>query len=247
MPRYRLLIEYDGSRFSGWQSQANAPSVQGAIEDAVEAFAGERAVLFGAGRTDTGVHATGQVAHLDLAKDWPEKTVREALNAYLVKAGVAILSAEVADPEFHARFSAVGRRYLYRILNRLAPPALDRGRVFWVRKRLDAEAMDEAARRLVGHHDFTTFRDAQCQAKSPVKSLDVARVWREGDEVRLEFAARSFLHRQVRSMTGSLCEVGLGKWTPDDLEAALRAADRKRCGPVAPPQGLYLTQVVYPS
>ena len=246
MPRYRLLIEYDGARFSGWQAQANAPSVQGAIEDAVEAFSGQRAVLFGAGRTDTGVHATGQVAHIDLSKGWPERTVREALNAYLVKSGIAILAAELANEEFHARFSAIGRRYLYRILNRQAPPALDRGRVFWVRKPLDAEAMNEAARRLIGHHDFTTFRDAQCQAKSPVKSLDEARVWREGDEVGLEFAARSFLHRQVRSMTGSLCEVGLGKWTPDDLEAALKAADRARCGPVAPPQGLYLVRVVYP-
>jgi tRNA pseudouridine38-40 synthase len=246
MPRYRLLIEYDGGPFRGWQSQANAPSVQAALQDAIEAFSGQKVVVHGAGRTDTGVHATGQVAHIDLDKDWPIKTVREALNAYLVRAGVAVREATLADPEFHARFSAVGRRYLYRVLNRLAPPALDRGRVFWVRKPLDAEAMHAAAQHLVGHHDFTTFRDAQCQAASPVKSLNLARVWREGEEVRLEFAARSFLHRQVRSMTGTLCEVGLGKWSPEDVRDALAAADRRRCGPVAPPQGLYLTEVVYP-
>jgi tRNA pseudouridine38-40 synthase len=245
MPRYRLLIEYDGGPFRGWQSQANLPSVQDAIQDAIEGFCGERVVVNGAGRTDTGVHATGQVAHIDLVRDWPAKTVREAINAHLSPLPVVVLEAQVAAPDFHARFSATGRRYLFRLLNRRAPPGLERGRVFWIRKPLDADAMHEAAQVLVGHHDFTTFRDAQCQAASPVKTLDVARVTRDGEEVRLEFAARSFLHRQVRSMTGTLAEVGIGKCSVGDVRAALEAADRSRCGPVAPPQGLYLTGVEY--
>lgn len=245
MPRYRLLIEYDGGPFRGWQSQANGPSVQVALQQAIEAFSGEAVTVSGAGRTDTGVHALGQVAHFDLEREWPTKTVREAMNAHLSPHAVVVLAAEEAAPDFHARFSATGRRYLYRILNRQAPPGLDRGRVFWVRKPLDAEAMHAAAQALVGHHDFTTFRDAQCQAKSPVKTLDVASVDRRGDEVHLEFAARSFLHRQVRSMTGTLCEVGLGKWSAADVRSALEAADRSRCGPVAPPQGLYLVSVNY--
>ena len=245
MPRYRLLIEYDGGPFKGWQSQANGASVQTALQEAVEAFSGQRVQVYGAGRTDTGVHATGQVAHIDLEKDWPARTVREAINAGLTRLPVVVVEAEVADPDFHARFSALGRRYLYRLLNREAAPALDRGRVFWVRKPLDAEAMHQAAQALVGLHDFTTFRDAQCQAKSPVKTLDLARVWREGEEVRLEFAARSFLHRQVRSMTGTLVQVGLGRWKVGDVADALVAADRTRCGTVAPPQGLYLTKVEY--
>jgi len=245
VPRYRLLIEYDGGPFKGWQSQANGASVQTALQEAVEAFSGQKVQVYGAGRTDTGVHATGQVAHLDLDKDWPARTVREAINAGLTRLPVVVVEAEVADPDFHARFSALGRRYLYRLLNREAAPALDRGRVFWVRKPLDAEAMHQAAQALVGLHDFTTFRDAQCQAKSPVKTLDLARVWREGEEVRLEFAARSFLHRQVRSMTGTLVQVGLGRWKVGDVADALAAADRTRCGTVAPPQGLYLTKVEY--
>lgn len=245
MPRYRLLIEYDGGPFKGWQSQANGASVQTALQEAVEAFSGQKVQVYGAGRTDTGVHATGQVAHVDLEKDWPARTVREAINAGLTRLPVVVVEAEVADPDFHARFSAVGRRYLYRLLNREAAPALDRGRVFWVRKPLDAEAMHQAAQALVGLHDFTTFRDAQCQAKSPVKTLDLARVWREDEEVRLEFAARSFLHRQVRSMTGTLVQVGLGRWKVGDVADALAAADRTRCGTVAPPQGLYLTKVEY--
>lgn len=245
MPRYRLLIEYDGGPFKGWQSQANGASVQSALQEAVEAFSGQRVQVHGAGRTDTGVHATGQVAHIDLEKDWPARTVREAINAGLARLPVVVVEAEAADPDFHARFSAIGRRYLYRLLNRKAAPALDRGRVFWVRKPLDAEAMHTAAQALVGLHDFTTFRDAQCQAKSPVKTLDLARVWREGEEVRLEFAARSFLHRQVRSMTGTLVQVGLGRWKVGDVADALAAADRTRCGTVAPPQGLYLTKVEY--
>jgi tRNA pseudouridine38-40 synthase len=245
MPRYRLDIEYDGRPFRGWQSQRNGASVQDAIERAIETFCGETVRIAAAGRTDAGVHATGQVAHVDLAKAWPAKTVMEALNAHLVPAPVTILRATEVDPDFHARFSATGRRYLYRILHGRAPPALERGRVWWVRKRLDVEAMARAAQALVGRHDFTTFRDVQCQARSPVKTLDVAAVEAIGDEVRLTFAARSFLHRQVRSMTGSLVEVGMGRWAVEDLAHALAAADRTRCGTVAPPDGLYLTGVSY--
>ncbi len=246
MPRYRLLIEYDGGPFCGWQMQTNAPSVQAALQRAIEAFCGERVQVSGAGRTDTGVHATGQVAHIDLSRDWPAKTVRDAINAHLVPDPIMILDAAVAPADFHARFSAIGRRYLYRILNRRSPPALDRGRVFWVKKPVDVDAMAQAATHLLGHHDFTTFRDAACQANSPMRTLDVATVTRVGEEIRLEFAARSFLHRQVRSMTGALAEVGVGKWQRDDVRAALAARDRKRCGPVAPAHGLYLTEVVYP-
>jgi tRNA pseudouridine38-40 synthase len=245
MPRYRLLIEYDGGPFQGWQSQASGASVQGALERAAEAFAGERVQVSGAGRTDSGVHATGQVAHIDLERDWPARTVRDAINAHLAPQPIAILDAQVAAPDFHARFSATERRYLFRILNRWTPPALDRGRVFWIKKPLDVGAMDAAAQMLIGRHDFTTFRDAACQAKSPLRTLDVAHVSRDGDEIRLEFAARSFLHRQVRSMTGTLAEVGIGKWTPDDVRDALEAKDRSRCGAVAPAHGLYLTHVSY--
>lgn len=245
MPRYRLLIEYDGRPFNGFQAQDGLPTIQGAIERAVKAFCGEDLRLQAAGRTDTGVHARGQVVHVDLAKDWPAETVRNALNAHLVPQPIAVLEASVAPEGWHARFSAKERRYLYRILNRMAPPALDQGRVWHVKKPLDAEAMDEAAQALVGHHDFTTFRDLGCQAKSPMKTLDLASVRREGDEVLLEFASRSFLHRQVRSMTGTLAEVGVGRWTRADLVAALEARDRRACGPVAPAEGLYLTGVAY--
>ncbi len=245
MPRYRLLIEYDGGPYRGWQSQKNGPSVQDAIEQAITKFCGEEARLTAAGRTDTGVHATGQVAHVDLEKAWPARTVREAVNAHLVPEPVVILEAEQVDDEFHARFSASGRRYLYRILHGRPRPALERGRVWWLQKTLDVEAMAQAARALLGRHDFTTFRDAQCQAQSPVKTLDEATVRAVGQEVHLEFAARSFLHRQVRSMTGTLAEVGLGRWEVADVADALAAADRTRCGTVAPPEGLYLTRVVY--
>lgn len=245
MPRYRLLIEYDGGPFKGWQSQTNGPSVQDALQRAITGFSGETAIVTAAGRTDTGVHATGQVVHLDLERDWPVRTVRDAINDHLRPDPVSVIEAEVAAPDFHARFSATGRRYLYRILDRRSPPALDRGRVWWVRKPLDVEAMAEAATALLGRHDFTTFRDAQCQAASPLRTLDLAEVRREGAEVRLEFFARSFLHRQVRSMTGTLAEVGLGRWSPADVAAALAAADRSACGPVAPPEGLYLTEVAY--
>lgn len=246
MTRWKLLIEYDGGPYKGWQAQANGPSVQATLERAVEAFSGEAAPVYGAGRTDTGVHATGQVAHVDLERDWKPDTVRDAINAHLWPEPVSVLSVAREDPAFHARFSAVGRKYLYRILDRRPQPALHRGRVWWIRKALDAEAMHAAAQALVGRHDFTTFRDAQCQAKDPVKSLDVARVSRVGEEVHLVFEARSFLHRQVRSMTGTLVEVGAGRWSAQDLQHALAAADRTRCGPVAPPDGLYLTDVVYP-
>ena len=245
MPRYRLVIEYDGRPYCGFQLQAVQPSVQGALERAVTAFCGEAVRVIAAGRTDTGVHATGQVIHIDLTKDWRPEVVRDALNAHLIPEPVCVLSAERAAEDFHARFSATGRRYLYRILNRQSPPALDRGRVWHVKKPLDADAMHAAAQALVGQHDFTTFRDAACQAKSPVKTLDVASVRREGESVLVGFAARSFLHRQVRSMTGSLVEVGLGRWSAEDLRAALEAKDRKACGPVAPAEGLYLTGVVY--
>lgn len=245
MPRYRLTLEYDGGPYKGFQAQGDLPTVQGAVERAVLAFSGESVRLQAAGRTDTGVHATGQVVHVDLARDWPAQTVRNALNAHLVDEAVVVLDAEVAPEGWHARFSATERRYLYRILNRPAPPALDRGRVWHVKSPLDAEAMHAAAQVLVGHHDFTTFRDLACQAKSPVKTLDLAEVSRRGEEVWLSFASRSFLHRQVRSMTGTLAEVGVGRWTAQDVKAALEARDRRDCGPVAPASGLSLTGVSY--
>ncbi|MDP1642764.1 MAG: tRNA pseudouridine(38-40) synthase TruA [Phenylobacterium sp.] len=246
MPRYKLTVEYDGRPYRGFQAQAGLASVQGAIEAAVKGFCGQDLRLQAAGRTDTGVHATGQVVHVDLDKAWKPEVVRDALNAHLVPQPIAILSAElVDDPRWHARFSATERRYIYRILNRTAPPALDWGRVWHVKKPLDAGAMHLAAQALVGHHDFTTFRDLQCQAKSPMKTLDVASVRREGDEVVLEFASRSFLHRQVRSMTGTLAEVGLGRWSAADVADALAARDRRACGPVAPATGLYLVGVSY--
>jgi len=245
MPRYRLTIEYDGRPYHGLQAQDGLASVQGSVERAVKAFCGQTLRLQAAGRTDTGVHASGQVIHLDLEKDWRPEVVRDALNAHLVPEPIVVLDAAIAPEGWHARFSATGRRYIYRILNRKSPPALDQGRVWHVKKPLDAQAMHAAAQALVGHHDFTTFRDLACQAKSPMKTLDLARVWRDGEEVRLEFASRSFLHRQVRSMTGTLAEVGVGRWREADLKAALEARDRKACGPVAPASGLYLTRVEY--
>jgi len=245
MPRYRLTLEYDGSGYNGFQAQTDQPTVQGAVETAITAFCGETVRLAAAGRTDTGVHATGQVISLDLTKDWPARTVMNALNAHLVGEAISVLDCMEVDGDWHARFSATGRRYLYRILNRPGPPALDQGRVWHMRKPLNAEAMHTAAQSLVGLHDFTTFRDVNCQSKSPEKTLDVASVTRVGDEVHLTFEARSFLHRQVRSMTGTLVEVGLGRWSIEDVTAALAARDRAACGPVAPSDGLYLTGVVY--
>lgn len=245
MPRYRLTLEYDGSAYNGFQAQTDQPTVQGSVEAAITAFCGETVRLAAAGRTDTGVHATGQVISLDLEKAWPAQTVMNALNAHLVGEAISVLDCEGVEDDWHARFSATGRRYLYRILNRPGPPALDAGRVWHMRKSMDADAMHAAAQTLVGLHDFTTFRDVNCQSKSPEKTLDVASVRRVGDEVHLVFEARSFLHRQVRSMTGTLAEVGLGRWTIDDVATALAARDRAACGPVAPSTGLYLTGVVY--
>ncbi len=248
MHRYRLTVEYDGRPYAGWQRQENAPSVQQAIETAFSAFAGEQPTLHGAGRTDAGVHATGQVAHVDLSRTWTPFRLMEALNAHLVEADetVAILDVAAASPDFHARFSATARHYLYRILNRRAPPALERGRAWHVKKGiLDAAAMHAAAQRLLGRHDFTTFRATQCQAPSPVKTLDRLDVTRDGDMVEIRASARSFLHNQVRSMVGSLKLVGDGKWSDDDLVAALEARDRTACAAVAPPDGLYLMQVDY--
>jgi len=245
VPRYKLTIEYDGGPFAGWQRQANGPSVQQALEEAILAFAGETVVVKGAGRTDAGVHALGQVAHIDLARDWTPDTVRDAINAHLRPAPVAVLGAEAASPDFDARFSATKRHYLYRILDRRPPPALDRGRVWHVRGRLDTEAMHAAAQALVGHHDFTTFRAAECQARTPMRTLDRLDVSREGGEIAIRASARSFLHSQVRSMAGALKKVGEGRWKVGDVGAALAARDRTRAGPVAPPEGLYLVAVDY--
>lgn len=245
MPRFKLTIEYDGAPFVGWQAQANGPSVQARIGAAVAALTGETILPRGAGRTDAGVHALGQVAHLDLGNDWPPGRLRDALNAHLRPDPISILACERVEDAFDARFSAVARQYLYRIVDRRSPLALDRGRVWRVSVPLDARAMHDAAQGLVGSHDFTTFRAAECQAKSPVKTLDRLDVSREGQEIVVFASARSFLHNQVRSMVGSLVEVGRGVWTASDMAQALAARDRARCGPVAPPYGLYLVRVDY--
>jgi tRNA pseudouridine38-40 synthase len=243
--RYKLVVEYDGAGFVGWQRQDNGPSIQAALEAAVTGFCGEQATVMGAGRTDAGVHALGQVAHLDIAKATTADTLRDALNHHLRPAPIAVLSAEQVEEDFHARFSATSRSYLYRIVNRRAPLTLERGRAWFVPVPLDAGAMHEAARVLVGHHDFTSFRAAECQAASPVKTLDLLEVERDGAEVRVRAGARSFLHRQVRNMVGSLRLVGEGKWDREDLAAALAACDRRAGGPAAPAEGLYLTAVGY--
>lgn len=245
MPRYRFTIEYDGTAFVGWQRQSEGASVQGAIEDAIDAFAGERVSLRAAGRTDAGVHATGQVAHFDLAKPREPFRIAAAVNFHLRPAAVAIVACEEAAAEFDARYSATARHYLYRILNRRAPPVLERHRVWWVQAPLDATRMAEGARHLLGRHDFTTFRAAQCQANSPLRTLDRLDVTRDGEVIEIRASARSFLHHQVRSMVGSLKYVGDGKWQPDDMARALAACDRKRCGVVAPAAGLYLIGVDY--
>ncbi|HEY0441784.1 MAG TPA: tRNA pseudouridine(38-40) synthase TruA [Xanthobacteraceae bacterium] len=245
MPRYKLTIEYDGGPFVGWQMQANGVSVQGLLTEAVKAFCGEAVHVQGAGRTDAGVHALAQVAHLDLAAEPEPGRVRDALNAHLRPHPIAVIGAERVAGEFDARFSAVRRHYQYRIVNRRADLAIERGRAWRVPRPLDAGAMHAAAQRLLGKHDFTTFRAAECQAKSPHKTLDHLDVQRDGDVVTVHAAARSFLHHQVRSMVGSLAWVGEGRWSGDDLAAALAARDRARCGPVAPPDGLYLTAVEY--
>jgi tRNA pseudouridine38-40 synthase len=245
MPRYQLVIEYDGTPFAGWQRQRNGRSVQETIEEAMERFAGHSVRTRCAGRTDAGVHATHQVVHADLERDWPADTVRDAANAHLRPEPVAVVSAEVAPDSFDARRSAKRRHYLYRILNRRARPALDATRVWHVPWALDADAMHAAAQVLVGRHDFTTFRATQCQAKSPVRTLDLLEVARMGDEIRVEASARSFLHHQVRSMVGTLMLAGAGRWTVEEVRAALEARDRTRCGAMAPPSGLYLVGVEY--
>lgn len=245
MPRYKLTIEYDGAPFCGWQYQDNGPSVQGALEAAVKAMTGDMVRVHGAGRTDAGVHALAQVAHIDLAKEYRADRVRDALNAHLRPHPIGVLSAEIVPDTFEARFSAIRRHYLYRIANRRANLALGVGHTWRVARPLDVAAMHDAAQLLIGKHDFTTFRDTECQAKSPEKTLDVLDVAREGDEVRIVTSARSFLHSQVRSMVGSLVWVGHGKWSARDLRAALDARDRAACGPVAPPDGLYLVRVDY--
>lgn len=245
MPRYRITIEYHGAGFVGWQRQANGISVQEALETALERLTGAAVRVQGAGRTDAGVHAAGQVAHFDLAAPFPLKSLRDGTNFHLKPHRASVLDAAEAADDFDARFSAIGRRYRYRILNRRGPPALDRGQVWFFAKPLDAAAMAEAATALLGRHDFTSFRAAQCQAKSPVKTLDQLEVSRTGDEVVLDVAARSFLHNQVRIIAGTLVRVGEGAWRPEDVAAALAARDRSAAGPTAPPEGLCLMGVCY--
>ena len=245
MPRYALTIEYDGGPYVGWQRQLNGASIQARLEDAVFAVNGARVVVHGAGRTDAGVHALGQVAHVDLVKDWPCDRLRDALNAHLKPDPIAICYVESVSLAFEARFSAIRRHYRYLIDNRRAPLTLTLGRAWHVKWSLDAQAMHEAAQSLLGRHDFTTFRASECQASSPIRTLERLDVRRSGDRIEIDVSARSFLHNQVRSIAGSLEHVGSGKWRPADLIAALDARDRKRCGQVAPPQGLYLMVVDY--
>ena len=245
MARYKLCLEYDGRGFVGWQRQDNGPSIQQSLEAAIERFTGERVAVTGAGRTDAGVHALGQVAHFDLAVERPADEVLGAVNYHLAPAAIAVLAVEAVDEDFHARFSALGRRYRYRIVNRSAPLTLEAGRAWRTSPALDAEAMDAAAQVLIGRHDFTSFRASKCQAKSPLKTLDALSVTRTRDTIEIVADARSFLHHQVRNMVGSLVLVGQGKWTRDDLAAALDARDRAAAGPCAPAEGLYLVAVRY--
>jgi tRNA pseudouridine38-40 synthase len=246
VPRYKLTIEYDGTEFVGWQRQANGLSVQEALETAFTKFCGETVTVHGAGRTDAGVHALAQTAHVDLSRGAPPEVLRSAINHHLRPAAMSVLAAEPAPDAFDARLSAIGRVYLYRILNRRPPPALERGRVWQVAPPLDIEAMRHGAGHLIGHHDFSTFRDSLCQARSPVKTLEALELRRAGDEIHIEARARSFLHHQVRNMAGTLKLVGLGRWHPDDVGRALAARDRRAGGPTAPPEGLYLVEVRYP-
>lgn len=245
MPRYKLTIEYHGGPFAGWQRQADQPSVQERLERAVEALTGAATSVQGAGRTDAGVHAAGQVAHLDLAREWDPFRLAEALNHHLRPDPVAILTVEAVSDDFHARFSATERLYAYRIVNRRAPLTFDKGTAWRVRRALDADAMRAGARHLIGHHDFTTFRSALCQAKSPVKTVDEISVDQAGEEITIHVRARSFLHNQVRSFVGTLERVGAGAWAPGEVARALAARDRAACGPVAPADGLYLMRVSY--
>lgn len=245
MARFKLIIEYDGTPFSGWQRQADRISVQQALEEAIERFSGEAAKTQAAGRTDAGVHALGQVAHFDLGKEWDPFRVREALNYHLRPHPVVIIDCAAVSETFEARFSATARHYEYRILNRRAPPAIERNQVWHVPMKLDAASMHAAAQLILGLHDFSTFRSSECQANSPLRTLDAFEVSGDGEVIAITASARSFLHHQVRSMVGSLKLVGEGKWSPADFRAALDAADRKRCGPMAPASGLYLTGVDY--
>jgi tRNA pseudouridine38-40 synthase len=246
MTRWRLTIEYDGGPFMGWQRQDNGPSVQGRIEAAILRMTGERAAVHGAGRTDSGVHALAMSAHVDIAKPLTAHRLRDGLNALVRPEPISILAASEVAGDWHARFSCIGRAYEYRILNRRAPPAVERGKVWHIPAPLDVEAMAEGAVLLVGRHDFTTFRSVQCQSQSPVKTLDRLDVVRDGERVRVEADARSFLHHQVRSMVGCLAMVGRGQWTPADLRAALDARDRAALGLNAPPEGLYFVAARYP-
>ncbi|WP_085807418.1 tRNA pseudouridine(38-40) synthase TruA [Roseovarius albus] len=250
MPRYALKVEYNGAPFAGWQRQADLPTVQGAIESALAKLEPREHTIAAAGRTDAGVHATAQVAHCDMAKDWDPFRLSEALNYHLKPDPVAITACAQVDGEWHARFSAHERRYLFRLLMRRAPAVHDRGQVWQVQHALDAEAMREAAQYLLGRHDFTTFRSSICQAASPVKTLDMLEIEEttgvSGPEIRFHLRARSFLHNQVRSFVGTLERVGSGAWTPEDVKTALEACNRAACGPVCPPQGLYLAGVGYP-
>jgi tRNA pseudouridine38-40 synthase len=245
MPRYKLSIEYDGGPYMGWQRQDHGPSVQGCLERAASKLNSAPVEVHGAGRTDSGVHALGQVAHVDLDKDLPTDTVRDAINQHLRPEPIAVLACERVDADFHARFSATRRHYIYRMIVRRPPLTLDKGKMWRLPVPLDVDAMHETAQNLVGTHDFSTFRDVQCQANSPVKTLDSIAVRRVADEIELTCSALSFLHRQVRSFTGSLVEVGRGKWTQRDFVQALKTADRSACGPVAPAEGLYLERVDY--
>jgi tRNA pseudouridine38-40 synthase len=245
VPRYKLTIEYCGTGFVGWQRQPNGLSIQEALETAFRRFCGERVTLFGAGRTDAGVHALAQVAHVDLAREASPDEIRGAVNHHLKPHAISVLTVEPVSPEFDARLSATSRYYLYRLLNRRAPPALERHRVWHVAPALDVAEMQEGARHLVGHHDFTTFRDSQCQAKSPIKTLDTLDVSRHGQEIQIAARARSFLHHQVRNMVGTLKLVGLGRWQPADIAMALAARDRRAGGPTAPAEGLVLVAVSY--
>lgn len=245
MTRWKLVIEYDGGPFVGWQRQANGASVQAALEEAVFRFTQEEALVQGAGRTDSGVHAMGQVAHVDIEKVVEADTVRDAINFHLKPNPIAVLRADAVGAEFHARFSATRRSYLYRILDRRPPPAIEAGRVWHVSRRLDADAMHDAAQRLIGHHDFTSFRAKDCQADSPMRTLDRLDVRRVGDEVHITTEARSFLYHQVRNFTGTLKLVGDGKWSAEDVETALAACDRAAAGETAPAEGLYLMAVGY--
>ena len=246
MTRWRLTIEYDGGPFMGWQRQDHGPSVQQTLEEAVKRMTGEDAQLMAAGRTDAGVHALAMSAHVDIARSLTPHRLREGLNALVRPHPISVIEVETVADDWHARFSCVGRRYLYRVLNRRAPAALDHGRVWHIPVPLEVEAMREGAAHLVGRHDFTTFRSAQCQSDSPVKTLDRLEVSKVGEEIHIEAAARSFLHHQVRSMVGCLAMVGRGQWEPGDIEKALEARDRSALGFNAPPDGLYFVEAIYP-